>query len=230
MSPRDAMLKRIRDAVIKGNSAGHALALPARGHTGYQGAGGDPLNRFVEQLAVAGGVAHLVHNQRSAVAKVLEIAKQKNATRVLLGCGPVLDPLDLERELNAGGLDVIAAAETDVASRDAFFSADVAISGVAYLIAETGSIVVATRRDEPRSVSLLPPVHIAIASAGQVLPDLFDLFETLQGRDDEDQLPSCVAVITGPSKTGDIELKLVTGVHGPGEVHVVLLATDGPNA
>jgi L-lactate dehydrogenase complex protein LldG len=51
------------------------------------------------------------------------------------------------------------------------------------------------------------------------VPDLFDLF----GRR---QMPSCVVLISGPSKTGDIELKLVTGVHGPGVVHVVLITED----
>ena len=50
------------------------------------------------------------------------------------------------------------------------------------------------------------------------MPDLFDLFPE-GGRD----MPSCLTLITGPSKTGDIELKLVTGVHGPGEVHVILI-------
>ena len=68
------------------------------------------------------------------------------------------------------------------------------------------------------SASLLPPVHIAVADVDQLLPDLFDLF----GRLSRQELPACVSLITGPSKTGDIELKLVTGVHGPGEVHVVL--------
>ena len=102
-----------------------------------------------------------------------------------------------------------------------FFAADVSITGVDYLIAETGSLICVTRADDPRSLSLLPPVHIVVADRSQLWPDLFDLFERLP--DPQSGMPSCVAIITGPSKTGDIELRLVTGVHGPGEVHVVLV-------
>jgi L-lactate dehydrogenase complex protein LldG len=108
-------------------------------------------------------------------------------------------------------------------SRDDFFGAEAGISGVDHLIAETGSIVLLARPEQPRSLSLLPPLYIAVARRDQIVPDLFDLFEpglwTERG-----ELPSCLSLITGPSKTGDIELRLVTGVHGPGEVHVVLIA------
>jgi L-lactate dehydrogenase complex protein LldG len=93
---------------------------------------------------------------------------------------------------------------------------------VAHLIAETGSLVVESSPTEPRSLSLLPPLHIVVAGRAQILADLFDLFLS-ERPPHEPGLPSCLSLITGPSKTGDIELRLVTGVHGPGEVHVVLI-------
>ena len=105
--------------------------------------------------------------------------------------------------------------------QEAFFAADVGITNVHRLIAETGTVVMATRPNEPRSVSLLPPVHIALAERSQLLPDLFDLFDLFSPLS-QSTPPSCLTLITGPSKTGDIELRLVTGVHGPGEVHVIL--------
>ena len=107
------------------------------------------------------------------------------------------------------------------ATRELIFAADAGITNVAALLAETGSLVMSSSPEQPRSPSLLPPLHIAIAKEGQIVADLFDLFEAYSA----EKLPaSNVVLITGPSKTGDIELKLVTGVHGPGEVHVIVLA------
>jgi L-lactate dehydrogenase complex protein LldG len=131
--------------------------------------------------------------------------------------------LNLADALQSSGVEVvevIALAEPE--RRPAFFNTDLGLSGVEYLIAETGSVVLATTPGQPRSLSLLPPMHVALAHRGQVLPDLFDLFEThLQARPED--MPSALLLITGPSKTGDIELKLVTGVHGPGEIHVIVV-------
>ena len=79
-----------------------------------------------------------------------------------------------------------------------------------------------------RSLSLLPPVHIAVAQANHIVPTLADYLLLLQsaGADLQHHLTSCVSFITGPSRTGDIELTLTIGVHGPGELHVVIL--DAP--
>jgi L-lactate utilization protein LutC len=69
---------------------------------------------------------------------------------------------------------------------------------------------------------LLPPIHLAVVDATCVLPDLLDLPARLAEHSAAGVLPRNVALVTGPSKTGDIELKLTTGVHGPGEVHVLI--------
>jgi L-lactate dehydrogenase complex protein LldG len=219
---RDAILQRVRQAVTEGNQAGLQPALPGRGSVGYQGAGADLVQRFCEQLTAAGGKPYLAADVDAAGKKVLDLIQARSARRILLGAGAVLDTLRLGERLTSLGLEIHAVESVQPAARrDTFFQADIGISGVAYAIAETGSLVVASRPQDPRSLSLLPPVHIAVVQRNQIVPDLFDLFADLEA--DKTQLPSCVTLITGPSKTGDIELKLVTGVHGPGEVHVVLL-------
>lgn len=95
------------------------------------------------------------------------------------------------------------------------------VSTAIYGLAETGSVVLAASRDEPRGRSLLPDVHVTLLREDRILPGLEELFAAVG-----DALPSALAIVTGPSRSADIEQKLVVGVHGPGEVHVVLTAPE----
>jgi L-lactate dehydrogenase complex protein LldG len=95
---------------------------------------------------------------------------------------------------------------------------DVGVSRALYGLADTGSVVLASGPDEPRGRSLLPWVHVTELQETDILPGLPELFEAL-GTD----LPSALAIVTGPSRSADIEQALTIGVHGPGEVHIVLL-------
>jgi len=92
------------------------------------------------------------------------------------------------------------------------------VSTALYGLADTGSVVLAAAPDEPRRNSLLPDVHVTMLAEDRILPGLDELFAAL-GPD----LPSALAIVTGPSRSADIEQKLAVGVHGPREVHVVLL-------
>jgi L-lactate dehydrogenase complex protein LldG len=223
MASRDSFLERVRLAVKAGNRAGHAIVLEPRGTIGYGGAGPDPAVRFCDELTAAGGHAHPVPDAETAVVRVLELVQNKSARRIVLGRIPCLAALGLPERLSAAGVEVVPVDTlTPATSRDPLFAADLGISGVDFLIAETGSLVVRACPAEPRSLSLLPPVHIVVAERARLLPDLFDLFEPKHWGEPP-SLPSCLSLITGPSKTGDIELRLVTGVHGPGEVHVILV-------
>jgi L-lactate utilization protein LutC len=220
---RERMLQQVRRAVTEGNRAGHVPPLEPRGAVGYQGAGPDPVARFRDELTAAGGQAHIVPDRQAAVANVLSLVQAHHARRVLVGRGAFLDTLNLVEALRGAGAEPVGVGSLPAETRrEAFFGAGVGISGVDYLVAETGSIALLSRPDQPRSLSLLPPVHIAVAERAQILPDLFDLFEARLWAERRG-LPSALSLITGPSKTGDIELRLVTGVHGPGEVHVVLV-------
>ena len=96
--------------------------------------------------------------------------------------------------------------------------ADAGVSVALYGLADTGSVVLAASPDEPRARSLLPAVHVSLLREDRILPDLASLLAAVG-----DDLPSALAIVTGPSRSADIEQKLAVGVHGPGEVHVVLL-------
>lgn len=213
---REQFLQRVRDAVRDGNAAGAVPPLPDRGTVGYQGAGDDPVARLEQELLAVGGRFYRVPDAAEAAKVVRRIVAAAEANRVLLGDGGVIESLNLPTVLN--GLTVERVADLPPGrDREAFFAADVGVTGVDAVIAETGTVVQETRPGQPRAVSLLVPVHVAVARRRQLVADLFDLFANRAA------LPACLALITGPSKTGDIELKLVTGVHGPGEVHLILI-------
>ena len=91
------------------------------------------------------------------------------------------------------------------------------ISRASFGVAATGSVVLAASLEEPRSRHLLPDVHVSLLLEDVIVTDLAELFATYAGR-----LPSALAIVTGPSRSADIEQRLVVGVHGPREVHVVL--------
>ena len=95
---------------------------------------------------------------------------------------------------------------------------DVGVSTALFGLADTGSVVLAAAPDEPRAASLLPWTHVTRLREDRILPGLAELFEAVGA-----ELPSALAIVTGPSRSADIEQKLAVGVHGPGEVHVVLL-------
>ncbi len=102
---------------------------------------------------------------------------------------------------------------------DLLFGCAVGITDVDAAIAESGSLVVSTNY-RIRNAWITPPIHIALVRESQVLADLVDLFESRQDALDA----ASTTIITGPSKTADIEGVLVTGVHGPAAVEIVLVA------
>lgn len=222
MTTREAFLQKVRQAVNDGNQAGTAAPLPERGNIGIGVPADDPdlLQRFTVALANVGGKAYGVSQLSDVLPVILRLIEEKKARRILLGRHALFDELGLADALRQAGCEVIAVAElTATSCREPFFQADIGVSVPDYLVAETGTIAMPCSPAEPRSVSLLPPVHIVLAEKKRILADLFDLFARFPAAG---PLPSCLTLITGPSKTGDIELRLVTGVHGPGEVHVIL--------
>jgi L-lactate dehydrogenase complex protein LldG len=95
--------------------------------------------------------------------------------------------------------------------------ADAWVSRASFGVAATGSVVLASSPEEPRARHLLPETHVSLLREDVIVPDLAALFAACGG-----SLPSALAIVTGPSRSADIEQRLVVGVHGPREVHVVL--------
>ena len=98
--------------------------------------------------------------------------------------------------------------------------ADAGISSVDYALAETGSFVMLSSPSEARLVSLLPPLHIAVIPKSKILANLDELLTLIPKPAEQ---TSSMVLITGPSRTADIEQILIRGVHGPGEVCAVIV-------
>jgi L-lactate dehydrogenase complex protein LldG len=96
------------------------------------------------------------------------------------------------------------------------------VSEALYGLADPGSVVLAASPEESRAHSILPEVHLTVVAEDQVLTGLDELLAALDGR-----LPSAVAIVSGPSRSADIEQVLALGVHGPREEHVVIMPARG---
>jgi L-lactate utilization protein LutC len=104
--------------------------------------------------------------------------------------------------------------------RDVAERADVGITSADYALGDTGTLVMIASPAEARLVSLLPPAHIAVVPAERMLTGLDELFTLIPLPADS---TSSMVLITGPSRTADIEQILVRGVHGPGQISVIVV-------
>ena len=95
------------------------------------------------------------------------------------------------------------------------------ITGVFCAIAETGTLVVLSGADTPTATTLLPDTHVAIVSANRIVDTMEDAFALI--RKERGSVPRAINMISGPSRTGDIEQTIVLGAHGPFRVHILVV-------
>lgn len=203
------------------------------------------LDKIQQELPAVNGDVAYVPSPAEAVQYVTRLAQEKQAQLVVRWHSELLETLEVDAALQQQGVRVHTTAlptaprarsapgEAEMAAqrqtlRALLAQADMGLSGVDYVIAETGTLVLSALAGQMRGVSLLPPVHVALARTSQVLETLADylLLTQAAGTELQSQLTSCVSFVTGPSRTADIELTLAVRVHGPGELHLVLL--DNP--
>ena len=101
-----------------------------------------------------------------------------------------------------------------------FHQTPASLTGARAAIAETGTLVLWPDADEPRLMSLVPPVHIVLLDAGKIYNTFL---EAMQAENWTDGLPTNALLISGPSKTADIQVTLAYGAHGPKELVVLLM-------
>jgi L-lactate dehydrogenase complex protein LldG len=149
--------------------------------------------------------------------KIAAFLRERKCKSVMLSDTPLLMKLKVEEYLNQNGF---AAKSWKQMSADSAYDVDAGITEADYAVAETGTLAIRHRPEHGRLLSLVPFVHIAVIEPRIFVADLVDLFDRLG----IDGTGSGVTMISGPSKTADIEMNTVTGVHGPNVVKTFVLA------
>ena len=167
---------------------------------------------FCARIEALAGKTHRANSLEDARAYVASVIAGRSA---VASNAPVL------REC---GITEIAGVQSGTNGREALralcASAACGITGADYALADTGTVVLLASSQEARLISLLPPAHIAVVRRERLLTGLDELLSILPHPAEQ---TSSMVLISGPSRTADIEQILVRGVHGPGEIHVVVL-------
>ncbi|HWO71273.1 MAG TPA: lactate utilization protein [Actinomycetota bacterium] len=206
---REAFLARVRAALADAVAPPLPAALPRT----FASGDGRLFERFAEELAAAGGEARRLPSSALADA-VAELAGDAGTAVVTPDLGPFLGRV--EEGLRRAGCHALEP------TRAAAAQADLGITGAALGVAATGSVLLRAGPDASRAASLLPPVHVAVLPEGRLVPGFEELFAAMP---DLARGASQTVMVTGPSRTTDIERTLVRGVHGP--LRVVVLAISG---
>ena len=178
-----------------------------------EGGGGQGvrIQHFTAQLSAVGAQWTLVRSETEAGAALARILREAGARRVVGSDAPVV-----QRIVQAVG-NGIAINRLDGLSRDDLFACDAGVTTAQWGIAETGTLVLESARERSRLLSLVPPIHVALLSTRCICESLGDALARVS------VASHAITFITGPSRTSDIELTLVVGVHGPQTVHVLLM-------
>ncbi|WP_275097115.1 LutC/YkgG family protein [Sedimenticola hydrogenitrophicus] len=154
--------------------------------------------------------------------KLAALAKEKQLRNLLYApAGPLAEKIEATWRAHAG-LPELVTREVDVDGwkEELFFDIDAAVTSTRSAIAEVGAMILWPTPEEPRTFSLVPPVHIAVVEANQLHNTFAD---AIAAEDWTAGMPTNALLISGPSKSADIEQTLAYGVHGPVELIVLLI-------
>ena len=199
------------DAVHREHAGGQAeavvnTALPAENLADV----GTPLDNFGSSASLLGIHFEVAANVREAAALVESVINRIGAKDIAIS----------DSELVAESIETIETVEfTREASIEFLFGSDLGITSAQWAIAETGTLVLEAESENHRLISLVPPVHLCLLEASKIRQTLGEVLALTQGN-----LGHAMTFVTGASRTSDIELTLAIGVHGPGELHVIVLA------
>lgn len=194
------------------------------------------LERFRTEFERVAGVFHRVATVAQVPAVLERICRERDARSVVTWATSRLG-VDAEPALTAAGVAMhamptaVPALDERHRLRDIIARADVGVTGAELAVAETGTLVLRSAAGQPRSTSLLPACHVALFDGAALVETLEHVGIVLEAWHDgaaPDDGGAVINLITGPSRTADIELTLTRGVHGPKEVHAIFVDAGLP--
>jgi len=223
---RARILDQIRRSLKTARLPAARATLPPR-QVGSTSLNGEALvESFTRELTALKGIVHSPRPPAQMIETVIEALRESGGGGALTWADDALPVAGLGNAMRRAGIEAIdpnVPIDRD-GRRDKqmqLAGAKIGITGALAGLADTGSLVVASGPARPRLASLLPPIHIALLLVADLYPSLPDFFAA---QPDIVREGSNVVIITGPSRTADIELTPVLGVHGPKTLHVVLIA------
>lgn len=179
----------------------------------------DPPARFIEELDALGGHGVRVGSLEGARDYIVSLVHERDAKLLVRWDVEDLEKLGVDGPLEEAGVEVAVWRDLED-FRDVAGKADIGLSTAAWAVAETGTLVLEGGAGMGRSVTLLPPTYVAVVPIEKMLRTVPEAVEKYAGAG---TLPANVCFHTGPSRSGDIEMSLFIGMHGPGDVHVILV-------
>lgn len=173
------------------------------------------IERFRTNLISIGGNCTIVQDLEEAAQTIQTIIEKTKACGIAVSDSPLIGKICSLVETKAVLTGNVSAAE--------LFEFDLGITGAQWAIAETGTLVLESELERHRLSSLVPPIHVCVVEAECFRRTLGEILELLNTGEN---LSRTVTFVTGPSRTSDIELTLAIGVHGPAELHVIVIAGE----
>jgi len=182
------------------------------------------VERFTQEATAVRAQVHRVDDNHQLIEKIVGICRDQIGEVAISGA-ELFRKTDLPGELTARDFSTFIGEQADHGQMVArLANCGVGLTAADFAIAETGTIVLSS--DEPNAllVSLLPPVHIAVVRSEQMIATIDEAIRKTGSEQMARANPTrSVTLITGPSRTSDVELVLSIGVHGPKELHVIIL-------
>lgn len=179
------------------------------------------LDMFMNEITKVSGKAIILKSEDEIKDYVIRLVEEHSAKSLAIWESDFVKQINLRKFLEIKGLKFAS-----LNSKEEMAEADIGITEADFGIADTGTLVLIANEKQPRSVSLIPPIHVAILHSDVILEKMEDVFVIFKNSLDETgsiaKLTSCITFITGPSRTGDIELNITLGVHGPKELFVLI--------